>query len=527
MKKTLFFALLASVSLLSHAASMPPAQRVAKAVEAMGGTGLSQLKTLVVKAHTKHWDPEQSYQPGGEMRFAGDSTYTQSRDLINNAARTDWQRKHLYPRPREYTYSEVVAGGIGFVNGVDATSRTKQSLESKPPQHAMSGIRVAAAVRELQRTSPALLLEMGQYPKRLSALSDQKAGGEILPAVRYQGENAAFIVMFEPATGLPERIRTLDYDSVLGDSIYDLVFSDWRAAGAVKYPFRQVYQFNGRNVIETGVDEVGVNPALEPSLFAIPDGIRAKAPRMATSNVPYQWVLRRQFIGVFLDSDTVAYDPQASSGLRLVDVAPGVAHFVGGTHNSLFVELDKYLVVFDAPMGEFYSKQAIQAAAKRFPGKPVKYVVLTHHHMDHTSGIRTYAAAGATVVVGQGNGAHFRKGLTAPDSLGADSPKKKFTPDIVEVADRWIITDGKRDVAAYRVENLHAANMLIGYIPDAKLGFVTDIWSPGRAPLGARLDAGQTALVNVVKRWGLEPERFAGGHGSVASFPELLRIAPN
>ena len=37
--------------------------------------------------------------------------------------------------------------------------------------------------------------------------------------------------------------------------------------------------------------------------------------------------------------------------------------------------------------------------------------------------------------------------------------------------------------------------MLIGYIPAARLGFVTDIWSPGAAPLPDKLNPNLAALV--------------------------------
>jgi hypothetical protein len=145
--------------------------------------------------------------------------------------------------------------------------------------------------------------------------------------------------------------------------------------------------------------------------------------------------------------------------------------------------------------------------------------------MDHSNGIRSYAAEGATVVVGQGNGEFFRKVLTSPATLGADAPKKKIKPEVIEVTGRWIITDGKRDVGAYLVENPHAAGYLIGYVPDAKLGWVTDLWSPGRDPLPAKINPALLSVVNGVKKWNLEPERFAGGHGSVGPYPELARLA--
>jgi glyoxylase-like metal-dependent hydrolase (beta-lactamase superfamily II) len=516
MRKILSFALLVCIPLVVCAQS--PTQRVDRAVQAMGGDALTQLKTITIKAHSKFWEPHQSMQPGGEMRFACDASYTQSLDFGANAMHTDWERNYVYPGPRTYKFGETVAGGVGYVNGIDTTARTKQSLESNPPQHTMSALHFAAASRELERASPLLLVAMKKSPNKLQAVKGQ-------PAVKYQGKTASFIVMFDKSTSLPDRIRTRDYDALEGDSNYDLVLSDWRPVGGIQYPFKQQYQLNGKTLIETTVDDVSVNPALDASLFAIPDSIRAAAPKTVAKNVPYQWVLRRPLIGTYLDSDSISYDPRASKGLALVELAPGISQVQGGSHNSLIVEMNKYLVGFDTPISEAQSKWTIAQAKKKYHGKPFKYVVLTHHHMDHTSGIRTYAASGATIVVGKGDGAFFGKVLASPDSLGVDAPKGKVKAHIVEVADHWSVSDGKREVDAYLIDNPHAANYLIGYVPDAKLGWVTDLWSPGRDQLPAKLTPPLAAVVNGVNKYKLEPERFAGGHGSVGNYADLRKVA--
>jgi glyoxylase-like metal-dependent hydrolase (beta-lactamase superfamily II) len=240
--------------------------------------------------------------------------------------------------------------------------------------------------------------------------------------------------------------------------------------------------------------------------------------------VPYQWVLRRQFIGIYLDSDVPSYDTKATSGLRLVELAPGVQHAVGGSHNSLAVELRDGLIVFDSPVSDAQSSWLLGALKAKYPGKSVKYLVLTHHHMDHTGGLRAYAAQGATIIVGKGAGEHFRRVLAAPFTRNPDLAARDLskTP-IVEVADRHVITDGQREVHAYRIDNPHAEGMLIGYVPDAKIGFVTDIWSPG-APLPEKLNPGLAALVGGVKKAGITPERFAGGHGGVAEYGPLAAL---
>jgi glyoxylase-like metal-dependent hydrolase (beta-lactamase superfamily II) len=129
-------------------------------------------------------------------------------------------------------------------------------------------------------------------------------------------------------------------------------------------------------------------------------------------NVPHQWIIRRGQWGNLLDSDLVARDPSVEP--QFVDVAPGVSLSQGVSHNSMVIEMDKYLVVFDAPIGEQFSEWFIDAAKKRYPGKPIRYLMLTHHHWDHTSGARTYGAEGATFIVGKGLREHFRHTLSAP-----------------------------------------------------------------------------------------------------------------
>src|SRR5262249_49476812 len=102
---------------------------------------------------------------------------------------------------------------------------------------------------------------------------------------------------FDPATGLPSRIRTVDVDNVYGDSNFDLVLGDWRDVGGVKVAHLQSYELNGREVIHIQVDEVQINPTVEAASIEVAADLRASAPKPATGDVPYQWVIRRQFIG--------------------------------------------------------------------------------------------------------------------------------------------------------------------------------------------------------------------------------------
>jgi glyoxylase-like metal-dependent hydrolase (beta-lactamase superfamily II) len=489
-----------------------------RALAAMGGEEkLRGVDGFLAKGTATHWEPHQSVKPDGEMRLAGDSTFVLTRSFSKGAARIEWDRKLVYPSAREYRFTEIVTPSAGYVEGIDSTSRPKRDLDSTAARHTMSGVRLAAAQRELLRSSPILVWMMKSVPGAVSP------GGSGLV---YRPGNAEFTVSFDPATGLPARIGTRDADNVEGDSSYDLVLSDWRDVSGVKVAHRQSYQLNGREVVRIQYQEVQLNPPLAAAQLEVPADLRAAAAKPATGNVPYQWVIRRQFIGTYLDSDAVNFDSDTGGGLQLADVAPGVSQVIGGTHNSLVVEMADHLIVFDAPINEWQSRWTLDAARAKYPGKPVKYLVMTHHHMDHAGGARTYVAEGATVLVGIGDRPHFEKVFSAPHQIDNDALQRNpRQAQVEEVPDLKRLSDGKRTVEILNVANPHADGMLIGYVSDARLGWVADLWSPGRDKLGDKPTPGQAALVAAVKRLSSTPERFAGGHGTVAEYAPLATLS--
>jgi glyoxylase-like metal-dependent hydrolase (beta-lactamase superfamily II) len=388
----------------------------------------------------------------------------------------------------------------------------------------MSGLRLATVQREaLRGTVTRLLGEMRANPKELRPSSDLVAGGASYPAVGY----GPFLVGFDPQSGLPARVRTLDYDNIWGDVAYDMALSDWRDFGGLKVAMNRKYEMNGRLVQEVQLTDFQANAPVDAAKFSVPDELKADAPKPATGNVPYQWVIRRQFIGTYLDSENRSFDTRATSSLRLNEIAPGVVHVVGGSHNSLLVEMADHLIMVDAPVSDEQSLWVVNAARQRFPGKPIRWLVLTHHHMDHAGGVRAIVADGTVLVVGAPAREHYRKVLAAPMSRNPDMKPVDFSQvPIVEVPESHVMSDSRgRQVIAYAMQdNPHARGLLMVYVPDAKLGFVTDVWTPG-PPLPDKSNPALMSVVNTVKRAGIEPTRFAGGHGGVADYAPLAKLA--
>ena len=508
-------ALIASISRTATAAT--PQDLVNAAYTAMGG---GKLKTITLKVRLEQFDPGESFSVSDPTKpTRGEAELVRTRDLVKGFTRNQWVSPKVDGSKR--TFTEIVTPTGGYVIGDDAVEGRlpKRTIKGAEPEHSMSGRRLTATLRELER--PVVVLEMKQHPDRVSAMADQTVAGKAYPSVRYRGDYGTFIVMFDPETKLAARVRTLDWDELEGDSAYDAEYSDWRDVAGAKIAFHTLYTLNGMKIIDAKISSADANIAPPSDAFTPPQALVASAAKPAApSATPFQWIIRRQFVGFYFDSDAMYTDD--GDALKLVDVGPNVSQVRGGTHNNIFIATDKYLVAVEAPNDDGQSQQAIAMAKQRYPGKPVRYLILTHHHVDHVGGMRTFAAEGATIVVGKGDGEYLRRALARPETLNPDAPKKKFAAEVIEVDGKWSVNDGGREVDAYVLDNPHAAPFLFPYVPDAKVGVVTDLYVPG-APVSPNPMV--MALAKGIEKWGIKPVTIVGGHGSVGPYADVLQAA--
>src|SRR5215468_3224841 len=504
-------ALLVAVGHGQPASAQSPADQVKQAVDALGGAdALRAVKTLVTKADAKHWEPGQSNSVNGESRFLGDSTVTISVDFAAQGGATvryDWDRDMKYPAVEKVKYSEIRYPTYGAV------------IDDKGEAKPMSGIRLAANIREGGRGSPLLMLAALDFPQRVSAIEDQKLGNQTLPAVAYTNGPNKYIIMFDRTTKLPAAVRTRDEDNIWGDSNYDMILSDWKAVGGVKFAFMRSYKLNDMEVQRLTYKEITPNVPVAAATFAIPDAVKTAAKPAATGNVPYQWVIRRIFLGRFTDSDAV-YFP-AGGSFKLVELSPNVQMVQGGGANNLIVNMKDGLAVFDSPTDEGQSKWVIDAAQAKYPGKPIKYLVLTHHHMDHTGGMRAFAAEGATVIVPAPDKAYFEQVIKAPHTLESDAQQKAMKPATVqEVKDSFSIKDDAAEINLYNIPNPHVDGYLLIHVVKDNILWVTDLISP-RGPVARNPQT--LAVGEALRKHNITGATIAGGHGATAKQADIAQ----
>ena len=167
------------------------------------------------------------------------------------------------------------------------------------------------------------------------------------------------------------------------------------------------------------------------------------------------------------------------------EVAPGVffrysaisatdKKVVFGGSNNIWIVFEDYVVVIDAN----FPKEAgdVVAAIRKTTGKPIRYVLDTHHHGDHAYGNAVFAQNGASIVA-QANCARLLR-IDGPKEFAEAGRGPAGRKDVRESSlkvpnvvfdDRLVLDDGKQRVELLFRGHAHTAGDAFAYLPKYKI----------------------------------------------------------
>ena len=325
--------------------------------------------------------------------------------------------------------------------------------------------------------------------QRNNATAASRADGSTALSFTEPGRFSATV--FVGADGLVQRVESRAPDAVLGEVDVVTRFGDYESFGSIKFPGRIEQSAAGFPVLDVTVREVEPNAAVT---IVAPEILRNYAERVATE-----------------------------------PIAPGVWFVGGGSHNSVAIEMKDHLVLVESPLNDGRSGSVIAAVKALAPGKPIRYVINSHHHFDHSGGLRTAVAEGATVVTQAANVPYFERAFAtpnriAPDRLTQSGRKAAFMP----VADKATLTDGTRTIDVHRIaDSVHTDTFLMVHLPAEKILIEADAYTPlaPNAPAPAVPNTNHLNLIANIERLKLPVERIAPLHGRVVPLTELYATA--
>lgn len=291
---------------------------------------------------------------------------------------------------------------------------------------------------------------------------------------------------------LVEKVESWLDNAVLGDMHVETTYSDYRDFGGFRFPTKMVQKQGGFPVFELTVTAAQANVPLD---ISVPDSVRQATP-----------------------------PPVRVTSQKL---AEGVWYLTGGSHHSVAVEFADHIVVMEAPLNEDRSTAVIAEVKKLIPAKPIRFLVNTHHHFDHSGGLRTYVAEGARIVTHQINKPFYEKTFKAPHTLAPDrQSRQKRKAKILAIGAKHVLSDGTRTMELHHIQgNPHNAGIVMAYLPKEKLLMEVDVYSPlpPGAPPPSTPNPATVNLYENIERLNLDVDQIAPLHGRVVTMADLRK----
>lgn len=449
--------------------------------EAASALGVSNLKSLEFSGSGHWYQFGQAPTPGAAWPQFDVSSYVAKLNFEAPSAQVSLARIQTIepgrqrPTPTEQKLNWFVSGDKGW--------------NVAPPQNSPPGTAPVATAQPAtveERTAEIWATPQGFIKAALANNAKSEASGVGVElsfnagAHRYVGQINA--------NNQVEWVRTWIDSPVLGDTLVETKYKDYKDFGGVQFPAELTRVEGGYPVLHLNIASVKPNPGVD---IAVPENVAS-----------------------FKPTPTVNAEK----------LAEGVYWLTGGTHHSVAIEQKDHVVLVEAPLNEDRSLALIAKLAEIAPNKPVKYVVNSHVHFDHSGGLRTFVDAGATVVTHKLDKPYYEKAWAAPHTLRPDRlSQSKKAAKFETYDDKHVLSDGVRSIEIHRIAgNGHSDELALVYLPTEKILVEADAYTPTakEAPPPKTVNPYSVNLYENIQKLKLDVTQIAGLHG-----PRIVTLA--
>ena len=479
---------LAAACMLAFAPVLSQAADDAEALlrQADRAMGAAQVKTLRFAGSGTGATFGQAYKPGTAWPKLNYSSFVRVADYENAALREDFARSRAEPNgggavPLQGTGEQKASA---FLRGADAWNQVG------PTAFAPAGVALEGRVHDLW-TTPHGVIKAAM--KNKATVTFRSESGKSLAAVSFTEPGMFSATAYINSDNLVERVESKMPHPVTGDTLTVTSYADYKDYNGIKFPTRMRQSQGGFPVLDIEIKEVAFN---QPAGIQTPDNVRGATERVAVEKV-----------------------------------ADGVWFLAGGSHNSVAIEMKDHMVLVEAPLYDGRSNAVLAEVKKLVPGKSIRYVVNSHHHFDHSGGLRSAVAEGATLVVSADAKPYYEKVFANPNRISPDSMAKSGKkPKVIAFGTgkqaKKVFTDGSRSFEIHSIaDSVHAEGFNLVYLPKEKLVIEADAYTPlpPNAPPPTPVNGNNVNLAQNIERLKLDVERILPLHGRVVPMAELNR----
>jgi len=277
------------------------------------------------------------------------------------------------------------------------------------------------------------------------------------------------------------RVETWVEDAFMGDMHVVNVYDGYQDMGGALVPTTIEQQRGGGGIFGVSVAAATVNPPNAAELLAIPPPLAPPGP--PPGGAP---------------AAPTELSQQLAEGVYLLKTA----------YNALLVEFADHVAVFEAGGSPAVGEQILAEAARLFPDKPLRYLINSHPHSDHTPGIVPIVRAGATIVTHENNVAFLDMALSTPRTLLGE---ETMDPQFMAANAVTVLEDATRRLELHHIENLHSDGTLVAYLPNERILMQADFTLPVG---GAQANPFVINLAEYVDANGLQFDQYHAVHAS-------------
>jgi len=297
------------------------------------------------------------------------------------------------------------------------------------------------------------------------------------------------------AQNLITKVETRVEHAVVGDLLVEFEYSNYQNMSGLQVPTRIVQKQAGLTTFDAAIRAATANPTnLAELLTPPPPAGRGGAPPAGAAPAGG------------------AGGAQAATAAPVEKLGEG-AFKIGGNYTSLAIDMGDHILVVESGQNDARGLAVMAAAKQAIANKPIRFVVNSHPHFDHASGLAAAVAEGSTILTHRNNEEVLERLLAGPRTLMGDSLSKVTNRrrNVVEgVSERDVRrgTNGKV-VELHRVPNEHSDGMLVVYLPAEKALWSADISAvnPSPAQLGIL-----KSVVEAINRLNLDYNSWIQAH---------------